>query len=425
MRWVRGLGITEKITAYALTIVSAAFYAASFLCELCWFFSFFSLSPLFLTRFSSWRVAFLNGFLWGVIAYTAVLSALLDVMWRLGNGLHVVWYLVAFVIYFAVFSGFWFFAAQILALIIRSWHLAWLITSFAYWAWMQIGFFYFITGRLQGYGLALPFVPVMEYSAFLLCLPVIRWWGMLIVVLMFHLAIAHKKWWLITLGLLFFGGSYWYALWHKQEEREIKNIVKITGGFASYTPYERAHEICEKLLEGKQKNPQAVVFVLPESAFPYPLNEHTYALEMWSSNGNLHEKYLIIGTHYACRECRQLHNSACVIYQGRVIYRYDKCGMLPFFEEEIFDIWLSPFLRDKKEMRAGCKQESIFVIPEVGPIKFYICSELLWNLPTDKKVIGLVHDGHYRYAYFPRLFKCYGYMRALEGKSELIYCGWR
>ncbi len=333
--------------------------------------------------------------------------------------------MVAFVAYFAVFSSVWFCIARMVALLTQSWQVGWLVSSFVYWAWVQVGFFYFITGRLQGYGLALPFVPVMEYPALLSFLPMIRWWGMLAVLLVVYLAVAQKKWWLITLGILFFAGSYGYAMWHKQEEKKCENIALISGRFVSAIAYERAHEVCEKLLEAERQNHQAQLLVLPESAFPHPLNEHGYALEMWSNNGKLHEKYLVVGTHYACERCGSLHNSACVIHAGHVIYRYDKRWMLPFFEEEVFATGESPFLHDKKEMQSGCKQESIFAIPEVGLVNFCICSELLWDMPKQKTVIALVHDGHYRYSYFPRLFKRYAQMRSLEKQSQLLYCGWR
>lgn len=425
MRWVRGLGVTVKSFTYVLTTVSAAFYAASFLSESCWFFSFFSLSPLFLTRFLSWHAAFYHGYLWGAIAYTAVLSDLLEVMWCLGFGSGVVWYIVGFIGYFTFLGVFWFCAAKVLASLTKSWQVGWLLASFMYWVWMRVGFFYFITGRLQGYGLALPFLPLMEHPALLSLLPIIRWWGMLAVVLVFHLAVAQKRWWLITLGILFFVGSCGYAMWQKQEEKKCENIALISGGFTSATAYERAHEVCEKLLEAEQQNPQAQLLVLPESAFPYPLNEHGYALEMWSSNGKLHEKYLVVGTHYACQGCGKLHNSACVIHEGNVIYRYDKRGMLPFFEEEVFATGGSPFLCTKKEMKAGCEQASSFVIPGMGAVTFRVCSELLWDMPKNKRVIALVHDGHYRYSYFPRLFKWYAQMSALEKQSELLYCGWQ
>jgi apolipoprotein N-acyltransferase len=171
--------------------------------------------------------------------------------------------------------------------------------------------------------------------------------------------------------------------------------------------------------------------VLPESTFPFPLNRYQYAQELLSPV--CAEKYVLVGSHYGAEEGEgkfSLYNSAYVLRAGRILYRYDKKLLLPFFEEQpspsfFFHRIHSPFLVGKSAFDSQKKSPTRYTVPGVGSFSFRICSELLWDIPLHEQVVLLVNDSHYRYAYFSRLFKLFAQFQAVEKQSTLVYCGWK
>ncbi len=203
-----------------------------------------------------------------------------------------------------------------------------------------------------------------------------------------------------------------------------EKIVIVSKCFYESQPYERAQEVCHALIDARQRCPQAELFILPESTFPFPLNEHLYALSMWFAHEpNAH---IVIGSHYV--EHQKLYNCAYVLHQGRIIHRYVKAALLPFFEEHVpFNFFLRSchqlFLNGKTNFASAktlqlaktfqqdtdqllCDlpllgptnngeinfvstktlqqqiQQPLCELPLLGPTTIRICSELLWNMST-------------------------------------------
>ena len=413
-----------------LILSSAAFYAASFLIDFCWFFSFVSCVPLFVQHFSSYSRALLSGFVWGIVVYGLTLSALLEVIVRLGEKPLSYVYALGFLGYFVFFSMGWCACALFFKRRIGSWVAGWFVSSFLYFVWMQTGFFYFLTGYLYGYPLACPLLPLMKAPAFLGLLPVMGWYGLLAALLFFQVGVAQKK-----MALLFFGSvpfvlGFFFFTPRKVYEKQDQKVIMVSQVFHNKTLYARAQELCDVVREAEQLHPCAQMLVLPESAFPFPLNEYEDVQKMLSRACN--GKYLVLGSHYSGTGLdgkEVLYNSAYVLHKSRIMFRYDKKLLLPFFEEQpIHSFFLqrtaSPFLVGKCAFNSQDSRLELCTIPERGIFSFRICSELLWDVPVGGQVLVLVNDSHYRYGYFPRLFMLFAQFQALEKRTDLWYCGW-
>jgi len=360
------------------------------------------------------------------VAYGCTLSALFEVMLRLGKWPQALSYVFAFWGYFFSFAALWFGMVWVTTKFLKSWFGAWLISTFGYFVWVYTGFFYFITGQWQGYGLALPLVMLMEQPALLGLLPYMHWWGMLVLVLVFQMCIARKRWGWGVVPLFFLAGSYFVGSNKGPEILWGQEVVVLEHPFIYPYSYERSYEIADLLRNASVSHHSAQVFVLPESAFPFPLNKHDDAVALWSSIDRIRQGYLIIGSHYLCVQQggEHLHNSVYVLHQGRVIYRYDKTALLPFFEYPC-GIAYSPFLEQKESFMSACSKSEGVILPGLDKVTFRVCSELLWDMPGGERVVALVHDGHYRYAYFPRLFRSFVFFKAFEKRSSVLYCGWK
>jgi hypothetical protein len=426
MRRVRLLS-KSFISSSFFIISSAALYAASFLYENWWPCSFFSLIPLFVQRFHSYYEAAFKGFLWGVVAYGLTLSALLEVIIRLGPKPFSFVYAGGFLGYFVLFSMVWFVCVFFLKRCTTPWQWAWFWGTVIYFSWVHVGFFYFLVGRWYGYGLACPLVPLIKTPFFLGLLPYITWLGLLGSLLLWQVGIAYKSWKKSVIGLIPFLVGPFIFKGKTQDEKLQERLVIVAQSFQASTPYERAQEVCEVLRRAQRLHPFALVFILPESTFPFPLNKYRYVQEMWAEV--VPHKYLIVGSHF-CEAPKKgkerLYNSVYVLHKGHLIYRYDKRRLLPFFEEP--SVWgerNSLFLENKGAFDAGVTFQPACTFPLIGTFSFCVCSELLWDMPAKKQVIALVHDGHYRFSYFPRLFRDFAYFQALEKQSTLFYCGWK
>jgi|GEM_PF-3221853 len=417
--------------SYLCIISSAAFYAASFLIDFWWWVSFICFIPLFIQDFSSYRRALLAGFLWGLIAYGLSLSALLEVIVRLGTTPISYVYAVGFLGYFVFFSMAWCALALFFKRITKSLIGGWFLSSLLYFLWMHTGFFYFLTGYFYGYPLACPLLPLINTPGFLGLLPLVGWYGLLFALLCFQAGMSQQKLKISCVGGLPFLLGFFVFNRSEMYKKQDQKVAMISSFFYKKTPYERAQELCDVLYKAQQSYPYAKMFVLPESAFPFPLNTYQYEQEMLLQACN--DKYLVLGSHYFCvnskgKKC--LYNSAYVLHKGCIVYRYDKRLLLPFFEEEPTQSFflqraLSPFLVGKSAFESQRKQQELCSMPKLGVFSLRICSELLWDIPQGQQVLVLVNDSYYRYAYFSHLFKLFAEFQALEKRSTLFYCGWQ
>lgn len=417
-------------TPYWRVIISASMYAGSFIgATFLWPLSFLCYIPLFQIRFFSIKQAAGWGFVWGLFAYGCTLSALLDVAIRMGEGSFLSYLCAAsFLIYFASGCALWFMGVFLISRIMNNEIIPWLIATIIYVVIIYEVGLSVLTGSWHGYPLVLPLLPLAQFPLLLSLLPWVGYGTVLCFLLCFQAGVAHKKRWLTILGLTPF--IVGFLLKEKKAPSFLDGkIIPIAHHFKEQLPYERAQEVCQVLLNAEAAFPEALLLVLPESAFPFPLNEHSYALKMWQYNGNLFEKYVVVPSHYRVGEKGVLHNSAYVLHKSRIIVRYDKKLLVPFFETPSTNLFFKDFyhlfLQGKEIFAPGLQKKSPWLFLNQYPIDFCICSELLWSFSHAKTMLILVHDGYYRFSYFPSVFELLARFRAVELDCNVIYASWK
>ncbi len=398
-------------------IISAALYAASFLwMPFFWWSTFLFLVPLFyVARFK--KFTFFHGFTWGFITYTLQLLAVWFLSIEQGEGLFRFFAPGIVICWFALFTGFWFCSIRIQSLSVQC-----VVTSL---------FFIFINyavltpffGYLEGYPFALPIVPI-AYGGHLGLLPLIGKIGLLIGLVTIQVLIAYEHVFLpifLTIALFFTVPA------SEQQSDWKKKCIGISHRWNEQKPYERAQEICHTLIKTIQKYPKKRVLILPESVFPWPLHEHRYAIRMWTDNALKDNKHLILGSYR--RNNGKLRNTFYNIYQGRIIFYYDKTHLIPFFEKtnssQILRKGNSLFLSTKESFTPGTTGARLLkteFLPSITPM---VCSETFWLMPSCKQAIALVNDSYFSLSYFPELMNLLAQMNALEKNTALFYCSWR
>ena len=405
------------MTTWLYLISSAALYAASVLgVEYFWWGAFFFLIPLFcLVQYK--KLTFFHGFIWGVVTYSLQISAIWLLSIEYGEGCFRFFAPGLVVCWFALFSGLWF-----VALNVRS-----ILTRFV----ITISFFLFInfavltpfSCALEGYPFALPLVP-LTYGAKLGLLPILGKTGLLAGLILIQLAAAHKYFfWSVCLTV----GLFFSVPIHEQQGDWKKQCIGVSHAWSEQTPYERAQEICHVLIDTAQKYPDKRVIILPESVFPWPLREHQYALRMWADNALNNDQYLILGSYR--KNNGKLLNTFYNVYQGRIIFYYDKTHLIPYFERKnpfkFFNIGNTLFLSSKEGFTPGTSHTTFNFSHGSEPLTPLVCSETFWCMPSQKKAIALINDSYFSLSYFPKLMRLLAQMNALEQQTALFYCSWR
>lgn len=405
------------MTTWLYIISSAALYAASFLwVQFCWWGVFFFLVPLFyLSQYK--KLTFFNGFVWGALTFSLQFSAIWLLSIEYGTG----WFrfiapgLVA--CWFAFFSGLWFISLTIDSVVMRF------VFTVNYFLFINFVILFPFSCSLEGYPFALPLLPLM-YGAQLGLLPIIGKIGLLAVLILIQLIAAYNY---SFLSVLLTVGFFFLSPIKEQQGDWRKQCVGVSYMWSEKTPYERAQEICHVLIDIVQKYPEKRVIVLPESVFPWPLHEHSYALRMWTDNALGDNRELLLGSYR--KKGGKLLNTFYNVHRSRIIFYYDKTHLIPFFEKTnsspILRKGNSLFLSTKESFTPGtCRARLLKTefLPSITPM---VCSETFWLMPSKKQVVALVNDSYFSLLYFPELMSLLARLNALEQNTALFYCSWR
>lgn len=407
------------MTVCFFILSSAALYAASFLClPFFWWALFFFLIPLFLALRSQ-KLSFMHGFLWGLVSYGLLFSAVWLVSIEYGVGRFRYCAPVLIVGWFSFFSGLWFMLLT-KTVSYKGYKKTLMQTS------ITTGYFMIIHtlvlwpffGYPQGYPFVCPLIPLM-YVCSPALLPLIRTAGLLFVLIGIQVLFVQKtKLALLAIGLFF--------LSEKQRVGDWKKEMLCTAQKWTYVePYERAQEICHHLIVCKERYPEKKIIILPESTFPFVLTEHLYAVKMWTENALHNDTYLILGGYR--REGGKLFNTFFATHQGRIIYYYDKTHLIPFFEQNhpnqlVFKKGNSLFLHKKESFSPGTSPQNTFMLTGSDLITPLICSETFWAMPSCVQAVALVNDSYFSLAYFPLIMRLLAQMNSLEQRTDLLYC---
>ena len=185
--------------------------------------------------------------------------------------------------------------------------------------------------------------------------------------------------------------------------------------------YAKSLLLYELISNAQYQYPHARVFILPESVFPfYEKDKHDF-LAKRLSNYCHHNSYILFGAYSSSDNMR--FNSCMCIYQGKVIYQYNKQFLVPFFEYIPSMLGDMLFSINGVDFSFGSNnQEELWNLSPYGSVKPMMCAELFWlNIPMHSVVVGFINDRYFRYAYFPKIMRLYGDYKASVYKSKIYY----
>jgi len=410
----------------------------------CGWFVFIYLIPLFYSIATS-SVAtncvhyrFIDGFLWGCIFFGLHMHGLLRVILDHAQGKEagvLSWILL--IIYCSFYSGIWFWLAEKLSSFFVkpiSRILCWLLITFCFFYFVEHGILW-IFGRFEGYPFAVPLLPLAAHPSWLFCLPFFGSSCLTIVLFLipvfFSLYLVHKS--------IFYQVSLFFTLlpfligwfWH-EEKMKVPNWLHKVGVVvptlvSSNNPFECAQEITYCLMNYCERNHNVRILIMPESSYPFALNEHPEAVGMWAQNVLFDDKILLLGSHR--RSGKKLFNTFYCIKKRRIIFSYDKKHTIPFIEY-LPQPWnnskflQSLFLNKKEQFNVSQKPRTPFSPIKKVTMLPYICSELFFakNKENNQEpIVCIVNDSWFSACSMRTLLYLVACYKALAWQQDILY----
>ena len=398
---------------------------------LCWTIFIFLL-PLFWVVAHK-KIRLRDAFLWSAVFVLQAYFALFIVIAEHGQATYTFFALLFFYLYMTFYSSLWligyvfivrFITSKLVRLgsLLIAAQLFFLVTPYIFCIFGLHTRNYFLN----------PLVCLAAYPPLLYSATVFPEWILLFVVLLINFVLflaLYNDWRLgkcvLVLGMPFLLGFF-------KENKSVNDYSQI--GFPILPPYnnqspgQRAQQITTILLDYREEYPSKSIILLPESAYPFELNapKHAFLLEMLEYSAG--QIIVLMGAHK--RNTDSLSNCFYGIYEGRIIYDYDKTKLVPIFECTT-TIWNNRyckalFLNKKKEFtslkRGG---ESFFL---VDSLQLYprLCSEFFFETswPARRTLVVLVNDSWFSCTYFPRLLELLAVYQAISNQVTIFYCSY-
>ena len=437
-----------KNTCVIITILGAFCFAMSFYHQCFVWAIFLFLIPNFFVIQQKKGGVFWYGFLWMISALTVHSSGVFYCIITKASQ----WYggvilMLIILFYYGMCGGIWW-------LLLGKVSKGHVIVQSGIRAFVTVLFFFFIThlsffivGLLQGYILFFPLIPLAHFSYSWGLLLMQNVWGVLFALCclqelcMTYCRCIVVRSIVINVTIAMLSCHYYQILVNSGiQEHYIGSlnsteIVCFKGTNVQQHPYDRAHYWCEQMMRA-QENTAVKLFILPESSFPFAVNEYPYVTYMWQKNILQSEDQLIVcGAHF--RERDVLFNSFFVINKCRITQRYDKLHLVPLFEYLPKFTLIQPVIKNlffhKKELFSQRKNESVQII-SIDKMTFIpvLCSEIFWNdysdflqkLNRDDSIsfICLLRDDHFGLFPFYKLMLLAARFRAIHEKRKILYC---
>jgi len=385
------------LTPILLLTISALLYVGSFVFPFtCAGGVFLFLIPLFYLGFNN-QLRAVHGFYWGVMVYSVHLSAfffiiyqqLNDTVGRCAGPLIMLSYVVIYVI------G-WFWILKKVAQKIPSIELKVIASSVitaGYFWFMYAGVFWFF-GSWLGYCFCHPLLPLAVHSPWLAYMPRIGLWGLTGCLIGWQAALVGwliKRRWhlLVAAGMMM--AIFWCG-WFGEKKmisfpRWLSYVGYLSSAYATTTnPLQVAAEINLSIEKLRRRCPQLRAIIMPESSFPFALNECPQSLALWAQNGLKGEVHFFIGGNRQGKE-GDLYNCLFHIYQGRIIQHYDKKFPMIFTEyipynNSFLNKLSLRFWPQKKPFKPGLSDPILFVGDDMICIP-QICADLFLGQLSD------------------------------------------
>lgn len=446
-------------------IVSAILYALAFVYPVFGFVLIIAALSLLFYGALDQQYTLIDGLLWGSAVYVVhalPLSTYLHTYSRTSIAL-VGW--ILFGLYTASYAGVWFFLTSFICSAIDNKYIlfykliVWMLTTFLYIQVMTTCFLW-IFDICEGYCCLHPLVPLMETKALR---SLVYYLGIHITtfiiiitacVLVFFWASNYKK--LLLLMAAFLLSVYWYADQSYTSTAKPSWLSQVA--YAS-VPFDtslktNAHEIGLQVLTVLQKTrdafPDATLLLMPESTFPYCLQEYDAIMRMWRAWVLNSPEYrqaagLMLGAHRNSSCNSRVYNTCYYCTSDGVLEHYDKIHGLFFAERlpEYFKKSLSFFnfyqsknyniLKNKLKKNSCSDKNKYFEQAFDSGTVFkwndqiivpFICSEFFFGSVKQVEsdtILCLVNDAWFGYRYMRNILFLNAVLRACDEHKTILY----
>jgi apolipoprotein N-acyltransferase len=427
--------IIEYLIGRYNILLSAVLYSVAFVFPSCCFFVFLFLVPLFYVVFRDQKIAFVDGFLWGLsvflIQYHALFWFFLE---HVQGSLRITaWFFL--MLYIALYAGIWFWLSAKLSSYINP-LIAWSLTSLGYFCAMTT-FSLWIFGNVEGTIFSFPLLPLVYYPRWLVLLPCCGKFFLLEFLIIAQaccaLSFVKKRIIYFMLSILFFF-PFLYGWIMQEKVQNVPGWIDKVGFIAPRLgngahPLDYAENIMEQI-HTLQKSPHINVIIGPESTFPFALNDCPRSIALWYENALHDDTHLILGSHKK-GEDGKLYNSLYYITKGRIILSYDKTHLMPF-TEQVPNAWrkilknIHISLHKNKSFSRGERVLCPIQLPQGISLTPFICSELFFldaappGLPSHD-IVAIVNDSWFSCLSMKELMHMCACFKALEWKKNILY----
>lgn len=417
-----------------LISTSALILAFSYVIASLWWGIFIFLVPLYFCVLKYPVNPIKDGLLWGTLFWTIQYYGIINVLYEKAEG---EWRLLAgllLIVYSTLYVMLWFWAATKTAQLYNNTYwllLCWAIATFAYFYWVRYYMFFIFTQNI-GYPFGYPTLLLAQCPQTLRLLAIFGSHVFLLLIIASNGLAAqalyyssYKSFLLATMLLVPFGAGFVYK--PKYKKPACLNQLGYLSPPNTNDAGECADIINEKITELIIRQPTVRTVMMPESAYPYYLNQHPRVLELWGSNALFNGLRLLIGA-YRMDEQGKGYNSCYNIQEGRIISFYDKSLQFPFVEYHplpYLSIVKGLFLKNKREFSARKGTAHPFVLTDNLTLLPMLCSDLFFDLTINNKytypLLCAVNDNWFSISYMRNLMFLFATYKSMELNRDIVY----
>ncbi len=386
---------------YILITCSALLYGFAYLASgYLWWTTLFFLVFLFYEVINK-RIILLDGIIWSTIAFSLHLFGVLEGLFFVAQGPFLQrMALPALALLTAFIYGVGWFAAltwicKLAGFYVRlsfSVIITWLFFLFLEHACLSI------LGRIEGYLLFSPLIPLVEYPFFLHDMPKIGPAAFLLVFIaiqaLISSALIHIRYkWILVLGIMSCAGLI--VLFIKQNSHLVNNYNELVCGAACFAKNDSVtytgkviRNYCKALLE---RYPQTGIVVFPESAIGCHFLPGEPQIVALCNAQELGKAVTILVGGFRWDNC-QYRNTVYWIHNGKLIDLFDKRHTMALTERVPGEYFLGKislikesYFKEFAGINASSCQRPRWRISETMTVIPYICSELYFNAYPDHK----------------------------------------
>jgi apolipoprotein N-acyltransferase len=353
-------------------------------------------------------------------------------------------------IYCALYSGVWFFLANLFSKYFKYKSLAiffsWAIFSYLYFIWIKYGVFC-VFGEFFGYPFSYPLLPMASKVSNLYFLSFFGKSAFLVFVILFSQFIAlfliyfKKKYFICAIVFLvpFVFGNFFSGYNNKYKnfifKKENFGYINPVSAQEFERPIDYAQEIYYKMVDLLRKKPEIKAIVMPESSCQFCLNKHKFVIDLWTKNILHNNVDLFIGAPY--QEGVKIYNALYYISCGKIKKIYKKINLMPFAEYvpkfwNNFECFKKLFFQDSG-FCCGCDKKVIFNYCENITFRPLICSDFFTIKKRDSNcffnssnetLLLPVNDSIFQANYLRDLMLLHAKLEAARFGINILYVGY-